>query len=241
MLDVGSGFGTTTLELARAVGEQGRVMALDVSEPLMARLRSRTAAEAVSNIISHVGDAQTEVLPAEHFRLVVSRFGVMFFDDPTAAFANIHEALRPDGRLVFVCWQPLAVNEWVAAPLDAMAPVDRADRPSPPPGGPGPFGLATQEVLHEVLDGAGFSDVELTSIERPVVMGGDEGLDAAVEHCAGDRSRSAGRSPASNPSNRRPPSSCCASTWTTRLAGRPGELRGRRVAGQGPAVNQLRS
>jgi SAM-dependent methyltransferase len=184
VLDVGSGFGTTSLELARAVGEQGRVMALDVSEAMMARLRSRAAAEAVSNIIPHVGDAQTEVLPAEHFRLVVSRFGVMFFDDPTAAFANIHEALRPDGRLVFVCWQALAANEWAAAPLAAMAPVIGPIDPTPA-GRPGPFGLADGEVVHEVLDGAGFEDVELTSIERPVVMGGDEGLDAAVDHCAG--------------------------------------------------------
>ena len=184
VLDVGSGFGTTSLPLARAVGDHGRVMALDVSEAMIARLRSRAAAEAVGNIISHVGDAQTEVLPAGHFRLIVSRFGVMFFDDPTAAFANIHEALRPDGRLVFVCWQALAANEWAAGPLAVMAPVigPIAEMPA---GRPGPFGLADEEVLHEVLDGAGFSDVVLTKIERPVVMGGGEGLDAVVEHCAG--------------------------------------------------------
>ncbi len=184
VLDVGCGFGTTSLELARAVGEQGRIMALDVSEAMMARLRSRTAAEAVSNVIPRVGDAQTEVLPAEHFRLVVSRFGVMFFDDPTAAFSNIHEALRPDGRLVFVCWQAPAANEWAVAPLAAMAPVIGPPEPAPA-GRPGPFGLADEDVVREVLDGAGFEDVELTAIERPVVMGGGEGLDSAVDHCAG--------------------------------------------------------
>jgi SAM-dependent methyltransferase len=183
VLDVGSGFGTTSLELARAVGEQGRVMAIDVSEAMMARLRSRAAAEAITNVIDHVADAQTDVLPAEHFRLVVSRFGVMFFDDPTAAFTNIHEALRPDGRLVFVCWQPLADNEWVLVPLTAMAPVIGPIAPQAP-GQPGPFALGDEERVREVLEGAGFRDVELTAIERPVVMGGGEGLDAAVQHCS---------------------------------------------------------
>jgi len=181
VLDVGCGFGTTTLELARAVGEQGRVMAIDVSEAMVARVRSRVAAEAITNVIDRVGDAQVEILPAEHFHLVVSRFGVMFFEDPVAAFGNIREALRPDGRLVFVCWQPMAVNEFMAAPLAAMTDVIGPIEP-PVSGVPGPFGLSDESYVRGVLSDAGYSDVTVRGFEAPVLMGAGGGVDAVVEH-----------------------------------------------------------
>jgi SAM-dependent methyltransferase len=179
-LDVGCGFGTTTLELARAVGERGRVMALDVSESMMARVRSRAAAEEITNVITRIGDAQTEVLPGGHFDLAVSRYGVMFFDDPVAAFGNIRESLRPAGRLVFVCWQPLPVNEFMAAPLAAMRAV--IGPVSAPAGVPGPFAFSDPELVRQILGDAGYQSVVVTGVERPIVMGGGESIDAVVTH-----------------------------------------------------------
>jgi SAM-dependent methyltransferase len=180
VLDVGCGFGTTTLEVARAVGEQGRVVALDVSETMMARLRSRAAAEDVTNVVPLVGDAQTDELPGAYFDLVVSRYGVMFFDDPVAAFANIREAMRRDGRLAFVCWQPLAVNEFMAAPLAAMR--DVIGPVSTPAGVPGPFAFSDQELVRKILTDAGYRSIVITGVERPMVMGGGESVEAVVEH-----------------------------------------------------------
>jgi SAM-dependent methyltransferase len=180
VLDVGCGFGTTTLELARAVGEQGRVVAFDVSEAMMARLRSRAAAEDVTNVVPHVGDAQTDELPGAYFDLVASRYGVMFFDDPVAAFTNIRASLRPDGRVAFVCWQPLAVNEFMAAPLAAMG--DVIGPVSAPAGVPGPFNFSDQRLVRQILVDAGYQSIVVTGVERPVVMGGGESVDAVVEH-----------------------------------------------------------
>jgi SAM-dependent methyltransferase len=181
VLDVGCGFGTTTLSMARAVGPEGRVMALDLSDAMVARVRARADAEGFTNVIVRAADAQTDALPAHHFDLVVSRFGVMFFDDLTAAFANIRSSLRPGGRLAFVSWQPLAANELGSVVLKAMEPV--TGPPGPPVQRPGPYGLSDDRLVYTVLTTAGYTDVELRSVEAPVVMGGGEGLDAAVTHC----------------------------------------------------------
>ena len=101
---MGCGAGTTTLALARSVGAQGRVVGLDVSAPLLARARERAAAAGLAGRIEWIeGDAQQHALPAQHFDLLFSRFGVMFFADPVAAFRNLAAALRPGARLTFVC------------------------------------------------------------------------------------------------------------------------------------------
>jgi SAM-dependent methyltransferase len=180
-LDVGCGFGTTTLAMARAVGPAGRVMALDLSEVMVARVRARATDAGLANVITRVADAQTDPLPAAHFAVAVSRFGVMFFDDPTAAFANIRAALQPGGRLAFICWQPVAANELGSLVLKAMEPVTGA--PPPPVWRPGPYALGDDRFVRTVLDDADWTAVDISAVEAPVVMGGGEGLDAAVTHC----------------------------------------------------------
>jgi SAM-dependent methyltransferase len=182
VLDVGCGFGTTSLAMARAVGPNGRVLALDISEVMVARVRARASAEGIANVIARVADAQIDALPARHFHRAVSRFGVMFFDDLTAAFANIRSSLRGGGRLAFVSWQPVAANEIGSLVLKAMEPVTGPSGPPVPR--PGPYGLSDEALVRSVLDDAGYTDVELRPFEAPVVMGGGEGLDAAVTHCS---------------------------------------------------------
>ena len=181
VLDVGCGFGTTTLALARAVGPEGRVMAVDLSDVMVDRVRARATASGLANVITRVADAQTDPLPASHFAVAVSRFGVMFFDDFTTAFANIRTSLRPGGRLVFICWQPVAANELGSLVLQAMQPITGA--PPPPVRRPGPYALADDELVRTVLRDAGYVSVDVQSVKAPVVMGGGEGLGAAVTHC----------------------------------------------------------
>ena len=181
VLDVGCGFGTTTLALARAVGPEGRVMAVDLSAVMVDRVRARATDSGLTNVITRVADAQTDPLPASHFAVAVSRFGVMFFDDFTTAFANIRTSLRTGGRLVFICWQPVTANELGTLVLTAMRPITGA--PPPPVLRPGPYALGDDAMVRTVLGDAGDVAVEVQSVTAPVVMGGGEGLDAAVTHC----------------------------------------------------------
>jgi SAM-dependent methyltransferase len=176
VLDVGCGCGQTSLQLAERVGAQGSVLGIDVSEPMLerARLRSRAA-----NLRFQLADAQTAGFP-ERFDLAFSRFGVMFFSDPPAAFRNLRRSLADEGRLAFVCWQGLDRNPWMREPLVAVA----AHVPLPPPpapGAPGPFAFADSARVKGILDAAGFSDVAFEPLERTLRIGGDGGLDAAVQ------------------------------------------------------------
>jgi len=120
-LDIGCGCGATTLELGRRVGAKGRALGVDVSRPMLERARARAAAAGAAQVAFLAADAQTAPLEPAAFDLLVSRFGVMFFTDPTAAFANLRRALRPGGRVTFVCWQKIADNPWLLVPLGAVA------------------------------------------------------------------------------------------------------------------------
>ena len=120
VLDVGCGCGGTTLAAARLVAP-GQATGLDLSGPMLARARSGAEAAGLSNAVFQQGDAQVHELEPGTFGTVISRFGVMFFADPVAAFANIRSATRPGGRLVFACWQPLAANPWLLVPGAALA------------------------------------------------------------------------------------------------------------------------
>jgi SAM-dependent methyltransferase len=182
VLDVGCGCGQTLLELVELVGPAGHVLGVDVSEPMLARARER-AAGAPTIALAH-GDAQAFAFAPESFDAVYSRFGVMFFDDARAAFANLRRAARPDGRLGFVCWQELARNPWALRPLEA---VRRLLPPGPPPallaeGRPGPFFLADPTLVRAILTDAGWRDVELAPVEMPLHLGGAATLDDAVAY-----------------------------------------------------------
>ena len=102
VLDVGCGCGATTEDLASLVGTSGRVVGLDVSAPMLARARERLAGRPVELLL---GDAATFALPAHSFDVLFSRFGVMFFEEPLAAFAHLRGALKLGGRVAMVVWQ----------------------------------------------------------------------------------------------------------------------------------------
>ena len=181
VLDVGCGCGTTTLAAAR-LAAPGQAVGLDLSGPMLARARAAAEAAGLGNAEFVQGDAQVHPMEPGRFGTVLSRFGVMFFADPVAAFANIRSAAAPAGQLVFVCWQPLAANQWLLVPRAALA----EHVPAPPGGsgpgdGPGMFALADPDRIRQVLDRAGWRDVKVTAEQRSVLVGGGGSLDEAVE------------------------------------------------------------
>jgi SAM-dependent methyltransferase len=166
VLDVGCGCGDTSLELARRVGPDGEVLGLDISAPMLEVARGRAEAAGARNLAFHEADAQTAALPASR-DAVFSRFGVMFFADPTAAFANLRSALRPGGRLGFVCWRPLAENLWMRLPAETAAGLV-PPAPPPEPGAPGPFAFADPDRVRRILAEAGFTGIDLTPHDEAI-------------------------------------------------------------------------
>src|SRR5436190_17677788 len=110
VLDVGCGPGATALPLAAAVGPSGHVTGVDISEPMLGLLRQRVAEQRIANLTPLLADAQTHAFPPASFDLITSRFGVMFFADPFAAFRNLCAAQRPGGRLCMAVWAGMADN-----------------------------------------------------------------------------------------------------------------------------------
>lgn len=164
VLDVGCGAGTTTLAMAERVGPTGRVLGLDISEVLAGQANRRLAAAGFANAEVVLADAQTEAVPETGFDLMVSRFGVMFFDDPAAAFRNLRAALRPGGRAVLAAWSGMAMNPWFSIPRAAAA--DRLGDVAPtPPREPGPMAFEDVGYFADLLTRAGFSDVTVDAAE----------------------------------------------------------------------------
>ena len=178
VIDIGCGCGQTTLALAGQVGAHGSVTGVDVSSPMLAVARKRIEAEALAQASVTQADAQTHPFAPAAADAVFSRFGVMFFEDPTAAFANIRKGLKPGGRLAFVCWRPFAENPWMAVPLAAAQPLFAEPAPPADPLAPGPFAFADPERVRGILAGAGFTDIALTPQDKAI---GAPDLDQAVE------------------------------------------------------------
>jgi len=178
VVDVGCGCGATTLELARQVGQTGAVLGIDVSRPMLGRAVARAKARGFTHTNFVLADAQTADLGREDFDLLFSRFGVMFFAEPAAAFANLRRALRGDGRLAFVCWQPLQRNPWMLVPTLAIA--RHAPISPPDPNLPGPFAFADPERVRSILSLANFREVAIDGVELLLAPGGGD-PDRAVE------------------------------------------------------------
>jgi SAM-dependent methyltransferase len=184
VLDVGCGTGTMTRAAARLVGEgEGSAQGVDIGRPLVEKARAETRAEGgPANVAFEQADAQVHPFPPGAFDVVVSRFGVMFFDDPVAAFANLRQGMASGGRLAFACWQTLLVNDWMLVPMSAM--VDHLGRPDiVGPGAPGPFSLDDPDRVRAILTNSGFTGVELAEEAHPMWLGTD--LDDAVGYLEG--------------------------------------------------------
>ncbi|PZV37435.1 class I SAM-dependent methyltransferase [Mesorhizobium kowhaii] len=160
VLDIGCGAGATTLAMARRVGDDGRCVGLDISQPLVALATERTRVEEVANASFEVGDAQAYALESGHFDAIVSRFGVMFFDDPVAAFANIRQAARRGGKLAFVCWRSPVENDFMTTAARAAAPF-LPPAPAPDPDAPGQFAFADGAKVKRILEASGWSSIEV--------------------------------------------------------------------------------
>ncbi len=170
VLDIGCGCGATTLASAR-VTAPGAALGLDLSEPMLTVARDRARRDGLDNAKFQVADAQSHPFDADDFDIAISRFGVMFFDDPVAAFTNILRALRPGGRIAFACWRNLVENEWLAVPRGAIqqhVPLPDAG----PPDAPGPFAFADEARVRGILTAAGFTDVKLDSAHESMLYAG---------------------------------------------------------------------
>jgi SAM-dependent methyltransferase len=161
VLDIGCGNGTSTLNAARAA-VRGHVVGIDLSTEMLARARDAASAAGLANVEFVAGDAQVYPFDPASFDVVISRFGVMFFADPVAAFTNVARALKPGGRIAWIVWRSLGENEFFSEVRAALA-VGR-DLPAPPSGVPSPFGLADRDYTERTLAEAGLASIELTPV-----------------------------------------------------------------------------
>src|SRR6516162_3742466 len=180
VLDIGCGPGTTVLELAKHVGPGGYVLGADVSEPSVARARQRIAAAGLRHAEVIVADASVHPFAPNSLELAFSRFGIMFFSDPVAAFANVRRTMKPGGRLALAVFRPASDKLWPNAPLEAvrhlLPPI-----PMPGPEEPGPFSWADPARVHRILEGAGFSQVSLTPLDPEIPLAGPAGEAEAAD------------------------------------------------------------
>jgi len=170
VLDVGCGWGDTAIELAKKVGPSGSVLGIDCCDPFLDKGRADAKAAGLANVTFACADVQTYPFKRE-FDFCFSRFGMMFFANPVAAMRNIRSALKPGGRLMFITWRALDQNPWCAIPKQVVLDF------LPPPGenaencGPGPFSMASTEVVAAQLKSAGFHDIAFERTDGPVMVG----------------------------------------------------------------------
>ncbi len=181
VLDIGCGCGGSTLAIARRAGPTGRVLGVDISHAMIAE--AQRAAHDMPQASFMVADASAHDFGGETFDRMFSRFGVMFFGDPAAAFAHLRGALAKDGKLVFVCWRPVVENPWMYLPFNAVC--KHAPRPPRPgPEDPGPFSFAAPERVTRILTAAGFAAPEFAKFDFDMDLALGRGLEAAVESAA---------------------------------------------------------
>jgi SAM-dependent methyltransferase len=166
VLDIGCGAGATALSMARRLGPAGLCLGVDISGPLVAAAKARAAAEGLACAAFVQADAQTHGFEPDDFDAVISRFGVMFFDDPAAAFANIRRAARRKAKLAFVAWRSPAENPFMTTAARAAAPF-LPHLPAPDPDAPGPFAFADRDRVQRILDVSGWADVDIRPIDVP--------------------------------------------------------------------------
>lgn len=177
ILDIGCGSGTSTFTLAEQVGPAGHVLGVDISRQLVELARAATPEGAPVEF--RLADAATAAFPGGSFDLLFSRFGVMFLDDPVTDFSHMRGALKPDGRVAFVCWRSAAENDWVRLPMAAIRDIVQ---PAPAdPDAPGPFAFGNPERLTNILATAGFADIKIAPFDTRLAYGRSDTREAAID------------------------------------------------------------
>lgn len=182
VLDIGCGCGVTTFA---AAADARRAVGLDISHPLIDIAIDRAAEASSDNAEFVVADAQTHDFSAGEFTVVASQFGLMFFDEPEAAFANLHRSLAPGGRLVFVSWQGLTVNDWLMVVGDIVAQYADLPELGGLAGGPGMFSLMNPGETTELLESSGFTEVAVEPLLVPINIAGGDTIDASLDFLLG--------------------------------------------------------
>jgi len=170
VIDIGCGCGETAIEIARLVGPAGSVLGIDVSQPMLEVARSHGMSAASPQLNFREGDASETRLPS-NIDLLFSRFGVMFFGQPSSAFRHLRKSLRKGGRCVFVCWRTPRDNGWAMTPLSAARKALDITPPPSDPEAPGPFAFADEERLRTILSDAGFGNIDLQRFDTAIFLG----------------------------------------------------------------------
>lgn len=178
-IDIGCGGGSQSVLLAEHIGAGGSVLGVDISAPMLEIARGRGQPEDAAALTFLQADAATWAFDAASFDLLFSRFGVMFFDDPIAAFSNMRRALKADARLGFCCWQAMRDNQWTLLPVQAALRHVPAPE-SPDPHAPGPFAFADPQRLESILAASGFGDIAIAPHSVEMTFGSGNGLRETV-------------------------------------------------------------
>ncbi|MCA0922811.1 class I SAM-dependent methyltransferase [Pseudooceanicola nanhaiensis] len=163
IIDIGCGTGASTLEAARRV-PTGKVLGVDISEPLLARAARRAKAEGMQNASFLLADAQTHDFSAQPFDLLVSRLGMSFFSDTVAALKNLSNSLSDGGAMIFVCWASVGMNPWFEIPKQA-AEERLGPQPKGDPTAPGPTAFQDCDRVAELMVRAGVSNIEARPVD----------------------------------------------------------------------------
>ncbi len=182
LLDVGCGCGALTLDAARIADS---AVGIDISAPLTGVASERARIATLDNVEFVVADAQIYPFDPGTFDLVVSQFGLMFFDDPVGAFSNLRRALAPGGRLAFVCWQGLCANQWLSVIASEVAKCVEIPDFGGLSNGPGMFALKDQDETTALIGAAGFKGVALESLAPTILIGGGGTVDQSLEFLLG--------------------------------------------------------
>ena len=179
VLDIGCGCGNTTLNIAKRISPDGQVTGLDISKPMLKRAKESANEMSISNASFNCVDVQTDDIGEEVYSAAFSRFGVMFFEDPIAAFHNINKSLITGASLSFVCWQSPALNPWQSLFIEAVKKY--VDLPSPPPRSPSPFAFMESEYVSSILEESNFQNIMIEGHEAEVNMFSERSLSDSVK------------------------------------------------------------
>jgi SAM-dependent methyltransferase len=177
VVDIGCGCGATTVELAGLAGHGGKVLGIDVSKPMLARAAARLPSGPGVELV--LDDATTHAFSRGGYDVLFSRFGVMFFAEPSRSFSNLRSALRPGGRMVFSCFRAPQQNPWMMVP--AQAAYQHVPAPSLDPDAPGPFAFAREDRVRGILADAGFESIGMEPFDLELDIASGRGLDWAIE------------------------------------------------------------